>query len=120
MRARHPAIVRGVKPRLTMRRSSVWPGGSIATSMPPRRLAGQALLAHARRLAEQHAAHGVGAEQVGVGQRPGHVVVAGQHEGVGDRAAVHRRLVAEPPVRRVRVGAPSGRTGRTRSPHLLQ
>ena len=35
MRGRHPLIVRGVKPRLTTRRNSVCPGGSMATRFPP-------------------------------------------------------------------------------------
>ena len=48
IRARHVVMWRGVKPRLTMRRSSLWPGASIDTSTPIGVGARQALLAGTR------------------------------------------------------------------------
>ena len=65
---------------------------------------GEALLPGAGGLAHQDAAHRVRGEQPGLGQRPGHVLVAGEHERARLRGPVHRGVVAQLLVQPVDVG----------------
>ena len=108
IRGRSRSMADGVKASDTSRRSRVWSGGSrlrmffaAVAGLPP---LAQPLTAHAPdRVA---AVVGVGLDVAGelvAAQRPGDVVVAGQHD-EAERRHVHRFDVAQARVERVRVG----------------